>query len=490
MKKAAIVLVPEIALTTQTKRRFISRFGKIVSVLHSKMTILERQTEIRRIMQGETKIVIGPRSALFVPLNNIGLIVIDEEHDSSYISQTTPRYDTREVARYLCYMNKACLLLGSATPDVKTMYQAETGGINLYKLSKRPNGYNMPKIHVVNMKEERVLGNGKCISLSLLNEIKKNIQKKEQTFIFLNRRGFASSVVCRGCGKILKCANCDVGLTYHKKIDLLLCHYCSYAEKLNNTCPYCGSENLDLTGIGTELVEKQLHELLPEVTTIRMDADTTVKRGAHEEILDRFKKERIDVLIGTQMISKGHDIETVTLVGIINADSTYAMNTFSASEKGFSNLLQVSGRAGRGSLSGRVIVQAYDEESTVIDALKTQSYDDFYKTEIEFRKYATYPPFCDIVLFELTSMHKEAVQNDSKHMYDLLGKYNSEEFKVLTPKTPYISKINNKYSMQIIVKTQICDKVLNIIYKNLQEYDKIHNRDVYISVTKNPLFIG
>ena len=350
MGKTAIVLVPEIALTTQTKRRFISRFGGIVSVLHSKMTILERQTEIRRIMDGESKIVIGPRSALFVPLNNLGLVIIDEEHDSSYISQTTPRYDAREVAKYMCYMNNAMLILGSATPDISTMYAAQNNKIDLYRLTQRANGYNLPKINIVNMKEERFLGNGTCISLSLVNEIKQNIQKNEQTFIFLNRRGYASSVICKDCGKILKCANCDVGLTYHKKIDLLLCHYCSYASKLNSICPYCGSENLDLSGIGTELVEKQLHELIPEITTLRMDADTTVKRGAHEEILDKFKNEKIDVLIGTQMISKGHDISSVTLVGIINADSTYAMNTFSASEKGFSNLLQVSGRAGRGNL--------------------------------------------------------------------------------------------------------------------------------------------
>lgn len=490
MGKTAIVLVPEIALTTQTKRRFISRFGGVVSVLHSKMTILERQTEIRRIMDGETKIVIGPRSALFVPLNNIGLVIIDEEHDSSYISQTTPRYDTREVAKYMCYMNNAMLILGSATPDIATMYLAQNNVIDMYKLTQRPNGYNLPEIKIVNMKEERVIGNGTYISSVLVNEIKENMLKKEQTFIFLNRRGYAASVLCKDCGKILKCANCDVGLTYHKKIDLLLCHYCSYASKLNSTCPYCGSENLDLAGVGTELVEKQLKELIPQITTLRMDADTTVKRGAHEEILDRFKKENVDVLIGTQMISKGHDISTVTLVGIINADSTYAMNTFSASEKGFSNLLQVSGRAGRGNLPGRVVVQVYDEENPVIEALKTQSYDEFYKAEIEFRNYATYPPFCDIVLFELTSLSKYAVQNDSKVLHNLLKKYDSEEFIVMTPKTPYISKVNNKYSMQIIVKTKISDKVLSIIYQNLQEYDKIHNRDVRISVTKNPLFIG
>jgi len=488
--KNAIVLVPEISLTPQTKKRFIGRFGDIVSVLHSKMTILERQTEIKRILNGKSNIVIGPRSAMFVPMKNIGLIIIDEEHDTSYISQTTPKYNTKEVATRLAYQNNAILLLGSATPEISTMYKAQRGIIDLYELKNRPASFTLPEVKVVDMKQEKLMGNKENISFELIKSIEENISRGDQTFVFLNRRGYAANIVCKACGKIIKCRNCDVGMTYHKKIDLMLCHYCSYAEKINNVCPYCRCEDsLEMTGIGTETIEQELIEKIPGISIIRMDADTTVKRGAHEEILNKFVEEKINVLIGTQMISKGHDIENVTLVGIINADSTIAGNSFGSNERGFSNLLQVSGRAGRGVKKGRVIVQAYDIENYTIEALQEQSYDEFYAKEIEFRQMANYPPFTDIVLVELVSKFKPNVQKDANHVHKMLCNMLDEVAHVTSPKAPYISKVNNNYTLQIVLKTKLNDKVYELLYNFMKEYDKIRNREVRISITKNPIYI-
>lgn len=489
LNKTAIVLVPEISLTTQTKRRFISRFGDVVSVLHSKMTLLERQTEFKRIVKGQAKIVIGPRSALFVPLKNIGLIVMDEEHDPSYISQSTPRYNTKEVATRIAHMEKAVLLLGSATPDISTMYKAKSGKIDYYEMLQRPATISMPKMEIVDMKLEAVNNKSQILSNRLKEEIEKNILNKEQTFIYLNRRGYSSYVMCKECGKAIRCPNCDVNLTYHRQNGMLLCHYCSYCEILKNECMYCGSNSIIESGMGTEKVEQELLETFPGIKTARMDMDTTVKRGSHEKILDNFKEENVDVLVGTQMISKGHDIENVTLVGIINADCNLG-NDYNASERTFSNLLQVAGRAGRGSKSGRVIMQAYDTENYVLESVYNNSYKYFYEKEIAFRKMANYPPFIDIIAIELSSKYKEAVVEEGKKLYNIFEKNNDGQIQVYSPKIPYISKINGKYRVQMVLKTNITTKVLDNIYENLEKYDKIKNRNVSISVIKNPIKLG
>ena len=489
LNKTAIVLVPEISLTAQTKRRFISRFGEVVSVLHSKMTVIEKQTEYKRILKGQAKIVIGPRSALFVPLKNIGLIVMDEEHDLSYISGSSPRYNTKEVATRIAYMENAVLLLGSATPEISTMYKAKTGKIDYYEMLKRPENISMPKMEIVDMKEEALNNKSRILSNRLKEEIKKNIKNKEQTFIYLNRRGFSSYIVCRDCGKPVHCPNCDVNLTYHKQNGLLLCHYCSYCETLKDTCMYCGSNNLETSGMGTEKVEQELIETFPGIKTARMDMDTTVKRGSHEKILDKFKGDGIDVLVGTQMISKGHDIENVTLVGIINADYNLG-DDYNASEKTFSNLLQVAGRAGRGAKAGRVIMQASDTENYVLDAVYKNSYKYFYEKEIKFRQLANYPPFVDIIAIELTSKYKEAVVKEGKSLYDIFSKNKKEDIIIYSPKVPYISKINGKYRVQMILKTKNMNKVVDNVYEILDIYDKIKNRNVNISVIKNPVKMG
>lgn len=489
LNKTAIVLVPEISLTAQTKCRFISRFGDIVSVLHSKMTLTERQTEFKRIVKGQAKIVIGPRSALFVPLKNIGLIVMDEEHDSSYISGSTPRYNTKEVATRIAYMENAVLLLGSATPDITTMYKAKSGKIDYYEMLQRPDNVKMPKIEIVDMKLEAINNKSKILSNRLKEEIQKNMLNHEQTFIYLNRRGYSSYIMCKDCGKAIRCPNCDVNLTYHRRNGLLLCHYCSYCESLKETCMYCGSTNIHESGMGTEKVEQELIETFPGIKTLRMDMDTTVKRGSHEQILDKFKTEGIDVLVGTQMISKGHDIENVTLVGIINADYNLG-NDYNATEKTFSNLLQVAGRAGRGAKPGRVIMQAYDTDNYVLDSVYKNSYKYFYTKEINFRQMANYPPFIDIIAIELSSKYKESVVEEGKKLYNIFEKNKDENILVYSPKVPYISKINGKYRVQIVLKTKIDGKVLDKIYENLDKYDKIKNRNVNISVIKNPVKLG
>ncbi len=485
-----IVLVPEIALTYQTKSRFISRFGDGISVLHSKMTIAEKKLEWKRIKDGEVKIVIGPRSALFVPLNNIKLIVIDEEHDSSYSSGMTPKYITREVAEYIARTNNISLILGSATPEIATMYRAlEVKDIDYYRLNKRPGEAQEPDIQIVDMKNENLLGS-RLISSQLKNALAKNIENKEQSFIFLNRRGFSSVLMCKSCGHALRCRNCDVNLTYHKKSNLLLCHYCSYVEKKLDCCPICSSSNIEETGTGTQKIEEELSNMFPSSRIMRMDMDTTIKKGSHEYILDKFKNKEADILIGTQMISKGHDIENVTLVGVINADSTFAGNDYMSIQRGFQNLLQVAGRSGRGALRGKVIVQAYDTENYAIKCLEQNSYDEFYKKEIEARRMAGYPPFIDILLIELIYKDKKVLMEEATKLYDILDSESSDSYKVYSPKAPFIQKVNNKYKLQIILKVKINTENLNLLYENIKKYDKINKRKIPVVVTKNPTYIG
>jgi len=486
--KNAIVLVPEIALTHQTKQRFLARFGDIVSVIHSKMTISERKKEWKRIKENKAKIVIGPRSALFAPFSNIGLIIIDEEHDSSYSSFTTPKYITREVAEYIARENNSCLVLGSATPSISTMHRAKNGKIDYYTLTKRPANIQNPDIEIVDMKEELLLGN-KLFSAKLKLEIEKNLNNKEQTFLFINRRGFSSYIVCQDCGHILKCKNCDVNLTYHKKSNLLLCHYCSFVENNINICPKCESDNLKLGGTGTQNIEEKIKEIFPEAKVSRMDMDTTIKKGMHEKLLDEFKEGKADILVGTQMISKGHDIENVTLVGVINVDSTFAGNDFLNAERAFQNLLQVSGRAGRGAKKGRVILQALDTESYILDCVKNNSYDEFYEKEIECREVFKYPPFCDMLLIELSGTFKYDVMKDANKLYDIFNT-NNKGYTIYSPKSPFMQKINNKYRVHVLLKLNFSNEILKLVYENLEKYDKIKSRNVRIDITKNPTYIG
>ena len=353
--KTSLMLVPEIALTPQTVDRFIARFGEDnIAVLHSKLSMGERYDQWNKIKKDEAKIVIGARSAIFAPIQNLGLIIMDEEHDQSYKSETTPKYHAREIARYLAKENSISLVLGSATPDLETFYKTQTGEIKLLELTKRANNAKLPNVEIVDLRNELEQGNKTMISGKLYKAIKENLQNNKQTILFLNRRGFSTFVMCRECGHTIKCKNCDITLTYHANSKKLKCHYCGYEEEIAKECPECHSKNIKYFGAGTQKLEEQIHLLFPEASTIRMDVDTVTKKNSHEDILNSFKKDGIDILIGTQMVVKGHDFPNVTLVGVIAADSSLNIDDYRAHERTFQTLTQVAGRAGRGKDKGKV----------------------------------------------------------------------------------------------------------------------------------------
>ena len=342
-EKTAIVLVPEISLTPQMLDRFISRFGKEeIAVLHSKLSIGERHDEWKKIKEGKIKIVIGARSAIFAPLENLGIIIIDEEHDSSYKSETTPKYNAKEIAKILAKVNKCPLILGSATPDLNTFYRANIGEIELLKLTKRANESSLPDVEVVDLKQELANGNRSMLSMDLYSAIEENLKNKLQTILFLNRRGYSTFIMCRECGYTVKCPNCNISLTYHRFGNILKCHYCGHEEKVVTTCPECGSSKIRYFGTGTQKLEQEINKLFPKAKTIRMDVDTVTKKNSHEVILNKFKNENIDILIGTQMVVKGHHFPNVTLVGVVSADSCLNIEDYRAAEKTFETLVQVA----------------------------------------------------------------------------------------------------------------------------------------------------
>ena len=348
--KTAIMLVPEISLTPQMVNRFLARFGNCISVLHSKLSIGERYDAFQKIKKGETKIIIGARSAIFAPAKNVGILIIDEEHDTSYKSDMTPRYNAKDVARYICKTNNAPLLLGSATPDVGTFYNANINKIELLTLTKRANNSNLPTVEIVDLREELAKGNKSMISEKLRENIEENLKNKKQTILFLNRRGFSTFVMCRDCGFTAKCKNCNITLTYHKNQNRLKCHYCGFETSNIVECPICHSKNVRYFGAGTQKLEEEVQKMFPGIKTIRMDVDTVTKKNSHEQILETFKNENMDMLIGTQMVVKGHHFPNVTLVGVIAADSSLNIEDFRAGERTFQILTQVAGRAGRENL--------------------------------------------------------------------------------------------------------------------------------------------
>lgn len=488
MGKKAIVLVPEISLTYQTVSRFVGRFGDKVAILHSKMSISKRKDEYRKIKLGKVDIVVGARSAIFAPINNLGLVIIDEEHDSSYYSQTTPKYSTKEVASYICKQNNATLLLGSATPEITSYYKAKNGTYELLTMKKRAGNAKLPDIEIVNMKEDRVQGNTSNLSLKLKEEISKNIKNKEQTMIFLNRRGYVSYLHCNDCSYIFKCPNCDVAMTYHKNNNLLHCHYCSYVQKNVNSCLICGSKNITSGSVGTQKIEEELKNIYPDISIIRMDADTTVLRDSHQKILDKFRNERINVLIGTQMISKGHDMENITLVGVLGVDAMLGMNDYLSSEKAFSNIYQVAGRAGRSDLPGRVLIQTADEENYILKSIIDNSYTNFYEKEIKFRKNLNYPPFYDLILFEMSSLNLYELKNEAIRLYNILQKNSCDMYKVYSPATPFIQRINKKYRLNVLIKTKLNSQVYTILHKNILEFNAKRKKQVNVTICKNPMY--
>ena len=492
--KNAIVLVPEISLTPQMLDRFISRFGKSdIAILHSKLSIGERHDEWERIREKKARIVIGARSAIFAPIENIGIIIIDEEHDSSYKSETNPRYNAKEIAKILAKENKAPLLLGSATPDINTFYNAtnedEEGNtkIQLLTLTKRANQSSLPKVEIIDLKQELANGNRSMLSMELYNSIEENIKQKRQTILFLNRRGYSTFIMCRNCGYTVKCPNCNISMTYHSYEKKLKCHYCSYEENLVTICPECHSDKIRYFGTGTQKLEQEINKQFPNASTIRMDIDTVTKKNSHEEILNKFKNENIDILIGTQMVVKGHHFPNVTLVGVIAADSSLNIDDYRANERTFQILTQVAGRAGRENLPGKVIIQTYNPDNFSIICAQKQNYEMFYETEIALRKQLKYPPFCDIILISFNGLNEYNIKNISNEMYKkLLEKLNQEEFKIFRPMPSPIDKIQNRYRWRIIIKGNMTVEANEVLNQTLKEIYSRNIKDIRISIDVNP----
>lgn len=487
--KTAIVLVPEISLTPQTIERFTSRFGKEkIAVLHSKLSNGERFDQWNKIKEGKAQIVIGARSAIFAPIKNLGIIIIDEEHDSSYQSESTPQYDALEIARKIANEENIKLVLGSATPDTRTYKNAVEGKISLIELTKRANNAKLPEVEIVDLRDELSNGNHNMISEKLKNEIQRNLANKNQTILFLNRRGFSNFIMCKTCGNVIKCKRCDISMTYHKDEHKLKCHYCGLEEHVPNKCPNCGSKELKYSGAGTQKLEEEVHKLFPNASTIRMDIDTVTKKHSHEDILTKFKEDKIDILIGTQMIVKGHDFPKVTLVGVISADNALNIGDYRASEITFQVLTQVAGRAGRGEQNGKVIIQTYNPDHYAIECAKEQDFKKFYQIESKIRKTLKYPPFCDIIVLDFSSLNKHEIQRDTKKLHQYLkNRIINEKFGVLlySPLPCPIEKINDRYRWRMIIKCIYDEKMNKLLKETLEEFYKFKT-NTRLSIKQNP----
>ena len=470
--------------------RFMKRFGEEkIAVLHSKLSIGERYDEWRRIQKGEAKIVIGARSAIFAPVNQLGIIIIDEEHDTSYQSEMSPRYDAKEVARKIAKEKQVPLVLGSATPSMTTYYHAKLGKIALLELTRRANSSSLPTVQVVDMREQLAKGNRSMLSTQLYTTIEENLQRKQQTILFLNRRGYSTFIMCRNCGYTLKCKNCDITLTYHLRENKLKCHYCGYEEKPVSICPNCQSRNIRYFGSGTQKLEEEIHELFPKATTIRMDTDTVSKKNGHETILEKFKSENIDILIGTQMVVKGHHFPNVTLVGVMAADTSLNIEDFRANERTFQILTQVAGRAGRENLPGKVIVQTYNPDSLAIEYAAKQDYKAFYEVEIGLRKQLKYPPFCDIIMIGIQGKEENKVVEIAQNLYNYYKKKMIENklgILLYKPVPSPIIQIKRQYRFRILVKCLYEESVRKFLEEGLNFIQKQTKEDTRVIIEINP----
>ena len=484
--KNAIVLVPEISLTPQIVDRFLARFGDNIAVLHSKLSNGERYDEWVKIKENRARIVIGARSAIFAPVQNLGILIIDEAHDASYKSDMTPRYHAKDLARYIAKQHDAPLVLGSATPDVVDYYKAESQDKILIELTQRANNACLPEIKIVDMRQELAAGNRSMFSLDLQQAMQENLERKKQTILFINRRGYSTFVMCRDCGHTMKCKHCNIALTYHSYENKLKCHYCGYEEAIPKVCPECKSDKIKYFGSGTQKVESEIAKLFPEATTIRMDIDTVTKKNSHEEILRKFREEKIDILIGTQMITKGHHFPDVTLVGIVAADGSLNVGDFRAEERTFQIITQVAGRAGREKDKGKVFIQTYNPDDYAILCSQKQDYKEFYNGEITLRKRLNYPPFCDIILIRVHSENFNKVKEVSEKIYEELLKQKNENLLVYRPVPSHIDKIQNVFRWRIIVNGRLINMAIAVIKKAVEPFYGSKYKDVSIVVDSNP----
>ncbi|MEH7400689.1 primosomal protein N' [Gottfriedia acidiceleris] len=467
--KEAIVLVPEISLTPQIVGRFKSRFGNDVAVLHSGLSIGEKYDEWRKIQRKEVKVVVGARSAIFAPFENIGMIIIDEEHETTYKQDEHPRYHARDIAIWRGEYHHCPIVLGSATPTLESFARAGKGVYELNTMSKRVNQGPLPEVEIVDMREQLRIGNRTMFSTALHEKILDRLEKKEQIILFLNRRGYSSFVMCRDCGYTIQCPHCEVSLTYHKHNHHLKCHYCGYETYMPKQCPSCQSEHIRFFGTGTQKVEEAITKTYPEARVIRMDNDTTSRKGAHEKMLKQFGNGEADILLGTQMIAKGLDFPNVTLVGVLAADSSLHLPDFRASERTFSLLTQVSGRAGRHEKPGEVVIQTYSPEHYSIELAKTQDYVAFYEEEMKIRRSFRYPPFYYLVLISIAHNDLIKTVKVSEQIAGYLREYLSEGSIVLGPVASPIAKIKDHFRYQCVIKYK-SEPALYDVLNRIQQY--------------------
>lgn len=492
MDRDVIVLVPEISLTPQMLSIFHKRYGKQVAVFHSGLSLGERNDEYKRALRGDAKIVIGTRSAVFAPLQNIGLIIMDEEQEHTYKSERTPRYQTREIAKFRSKYNKSLFLMTSATPSVESYSAALNGKYTLCEMTERYGDSKLPKVITVDMKQEIKNGNKSPISETLRDMIKENLERKKQTILLINRRGYNTFIACNSCGHVITCPNCSISLTYHSYNNLLMCHYCGFAKPLDNICPECGQNSIRYSGYGTQRIEDELSRLFPEARVLRMDADTTSKKFSHQKLFDSFSNGEYDILIGTQMVAKGLDFPNVTLVGVVNADNSLYDENYTAQEKSFDLITQVVGRSGRRNENGFAVIQTINPYNEVIKYASKQDYHSFYENEIALRKVLTYPPFCDIYSVSFISEDENNAALCAKAFFEFLVKLNKEEYSsekiiVLGPSAAKISKLNNEYRYRLAVKcknSKIVRKMLNDILNRLSKIKEYSG--VSVSVDLNP----
>ena len=481
--KNAIMLVPEISLTPQIVDRFVTRFGTDIAILHSGLSDYEKYDEYRKIINEKVRIVVGARSAVFAPLKNIGIIIMDEEHSNTYKQDNSPRYHARDVAMMRGEYHNAPVLLGSATPSLESFARAGRGVYKLLTLTKRAGGGELPDVQIVDMKSEIKKGNF-ILSELLVKKIKEKLANNEQIILLLNRRGYSSMLTCRDCGNVLKCPNCDISLTYHKSSNTNRCHYCNYSIKNVDKCNVCGSSNIKEYGLGTEKLEEEIVRMF-SARVVRMDMDTTSKKGMHEKIIADFGNHKYDILLGTQMIAKGLDFPLVTLVGVINADSSLNVPDFRSAENTYQLLSQVAGRAGRGNLVGEVIIQSYNPEHYSITYAKNHDYLSFYKEEMSIRKLLNYPPYYYITLVNISSRNYEDGFKEANKIGEYLKRNLDKNTIVLGPSMANVFRINNVYHYQCIIKYKK-DLLLNQVLTKLDEIYK-SNTKVQILLDVNPV---
>ena len=483
--QSAMMLVPEIALTPQMVERFKSRFGDRVAVLHSGLSTGEKFDEWRKIKNKEADIVVGARSSIFAPLENIGIIILDEEHETSYKQDESPRYHARDIAIWRGEFHHCPVVLGSATPSLESRARAQKGVYTLLKLTKRAKEQILPEVHLIDMRNEFIHQKG-SFSQTLLKAIENRLEKKEQTVLLLNRRGYSSFVLCRDCGYVLECPNCDISLTLHMDTKTMKCHYCGHEERIPTFCPKCQSRQIRYFGTGTQKVQEELQEVFPDARIVRMDVDTTRRKGQHEAILKQFENQEADILIGTQMIAKGLDYPNVTLVGVINADTALNIPDFRSSEKTFQLLTQVSGRAGRGEKPGEVFIQTYNPTHYAIQLAQGHHYERFFETEMRMRHMANYPPYFFTTMITFSSEEEGVALKKAIEVHKSLMANVSPKAVVLGPTAKSIARMNNRYYFQIIVKYKNEPQLQEFLEQLMMETQEIGSKKILMTIDMEP----